>query len=143
MSIVFKPGRLENSIKVEGIHGTPKESKVTLDGYGLICICHVYIPMYTSKYPNDSVVPDGVLVDHGFQLRKSKGKVDLKPLPAGSTWLSLSLDPDGRAYLYENLFSKPKLSIFSLRDTPTSKDIWHARLGHQSYRYLEAMRRFP
>ena len=83
----------------------------------------MYIPVYTSKYLNDSVVSDGVLVDHGFQLRESKGKVDLKPPPAGSTWLSLSLDPDGRAYLYENLFSKPNLSIFSLRDTSTSMDI--------------------
>ena len=33
MSIVFKPGRLENSIKVEGIHGTPKESKVIRVNY--------------------------------------------------------------------------------------------------------------
>ena len=123
MSIVFKPERLENPISVEGIHGTPVNSKVRLDGYGIICICHVYIPVYTSKYLNVSVVSDGVLVDHGFQLRKSKGKVDLKPPTAGSIWLSLSLDPDGRAYLYENLFSKPNLSIFSLRDTSTSMDI--------------------
>ena len=111
MSIVFEPERLESPISVEGIHGSPANSKVRLDGYGFICILHVYIPVYTSKYLNDSVVSDGVLVDHGFQLRKSKGKVDLKPPPAGSTWLSLPLDPDGRAYLYENLFSKPKLSI--------------------------------
>ena len=107
MSIVFKPKILESPISVEGIHGTPANSKVRLDGYGFICICHVYIPVYTSKYLNDSVVSDGVLVDHGFQLRKSKGKVDLKPPPSGSTWLSLSLDPDGRAYLYENLLVNP------------------------------------
>ena len=99
------------------------ESKVTLDGYGFICICHVYIPVYTSKYLNVSVVSDGVLVDHGFQLHKSKGKVDLKPPTAGSIWLSLSLDPDGRAYLYENLFSKPNLSIFSLRDTSICRTV--------------------
>ena len=55
--------------------------------------------------------------------QREKGKVDLKPPPTGSTWLSLSLDPDGRAYLYENLFSKLNLSIFSLRDTSTSMDI--------------------
>ena len=69
------------------------------------------------------MVSDGVLVDHGFHLRKSKGKVDLKPPPAGSTWLSLSLDPDGRAHLYGDLFSKLNLSIFSLRDTSTFMDI--------------------
>ena len=95
MSIVFKPERLGNSIKVEGVHGTPKDSKVCLDGYGYVCICCVYVPVYTSEYLTDSVISDGVLVDHGFQLRKSKGKVELKPPPAGSTWLSLSLDPDG------------------------------------------------
>ena len=39
MSIVFKPERLENSIKVEGVHGTPKDSKVILDGYGMYLSC--------------------------------------------------------------------------------------------------------
>ena len=86
MSIVFKPERLENPISVEGIHGTPANSKVRLDGYGFICIRHVYIPVYTSKYLNDSVVSDGVLVDHGFQLRKSKGNVGLK---TSSSWVCL------------------------------------------------------
>ena len=107
MPIVFKPERLENPIKVEGIHGTPKDSKVCLDGYGFICICEVYIPVYTSTYLKDSVVSDGVLIEHGLQLRKSKGKVEIKPPRVESTWLSLSLDPDGRAYLHENLLVNP------------------------------------
>ena len=132
MSVVFKPERLESPISVEGIHGSPANSKVRLDGYGFICILDV------------SVVYDGVLIEHGFQLRKSKGKVEIKPPSADSTWLSLYLDPDGRAYLYEYLFSKPpQVSILSLRDISTSLDIWHARLGHRSYGYLEAMQRFP
>ena len=79
MSIVFKPERLESTISVEGIHGSPANSKVRLDGYGFICILHVYIPVYTSRYLNFSVISDGVLADHGFQLRKSKGKVEIRP----------------------------------------------------------------
>ena len=66
MSIVFKSERLENSIKVEGIHGTPKGSKVKMDGYGFICICNVYIPVYTSEYLSQSLESDGVLMDQGF-----------------------------------------------------------------------------
>ena len=95
ISIVFKPERLESPISVEGIHGSPANSKVRLDGYGFICILDV------------SVVYDGVLIEHGLQLRKSKGKVEIKPPRVESTWLSLSLDPDGRAYLHENLLVNP------------------------------------
>jgi hypothetical protein len=86
MSIVFEPERLENSIKVEWIHGTPKDSKVSLDGFRSICICNVYIPVYTSKYLSQSLVSDGVLIEQGFQLRKSKGKVEVIPPGAQTTW---------------------------------------------------------
>ena len=124
MSVVFKPERLESPISVEGIHGSPAKSKVRLDGCGFICILDVYIPVYTPRYLDVSVVSDGVLIEHVFQLRKSKGKVEIKPPPTDSTWLSLYLDPDGRAYLYEYLFSKPpQVSILSLRDTSSSLDI--------------------
>ena len=79
ISIVFKPERLESPISVEGIHGSPAKSKVRLDGYGFICILDVYIPVYTSRYLDASVVSEGVLVEHDFQVRKAKGKVEIRP----------------------------------------------------------------
>ena len=131
MSIVFEPKRLENPISVEGIHGTPINSKVRLDGYGHISICNVYVPVYKSEYLSQSVVSDGVLMDQGFQAQKSKGKVEIRPPGAQDTWYSLSLDPDGRAYIGCDLIRRPpQVSIFSLRDTSISREIWHAHLRH-------------
>ena len=52
-------------------------------------------------------------------MRKSKGKVEISPPGAQSTWYSLFLDPDGRAYLDEKLIRKPSnASIFSMRIAP-------------------------
>ena len=79
ISIVFKPERLQTAISVEGIHGTPENSKVKLDGYGYICICKVYIPVYISKFLSQNIISDGVLMEQGFQLLKSKGEVKIKP----------------------------------------------------------------
>ena len=60
---------------------------------------------------------------------------------AHTTWFLLTLDPDRRAHIEEDLIRRPsKVSVFSLRDAPISIDIWHARLGHRSYAYLEAMK---
>ena len=101
MSIVFKPERLESPISVEGIHGSPANSKVRLDGYGFICILDV------------SVVYDGVLIEHGFQLRKSKGKVEIKPPSADSTWLSLYLDPEMVVRISMNIFLVNPLKLVS------------------------------
>jgi hypothetical protein len=144
ISIVFKPERLQTAISVEGIHGTPENSKVKLDGYGYICICKVYIPVYISKFLSQNIISDGVLMEQGFQLLKSKGEVKIKPPGAQDTWISLLLDPDGRAYVADNVISRPPvISTFAPRNPPIPLDIWHARLGHRSNGYLEAMKRFP
>ena len=37
--LVFNAERLEKPISVEGVHGTPEDSKVKLDGFGSICLC--------------------------------------------------------------------------------------------------------
>ena len=83
-------------------------------------------------------------MEQGFQLLKSKGEVKIKPPGAQDTWISLPLDPDGRAYIADNVISRPPvISTFALRNPPIPLDIWHARLGHRSNGYLEAMKRFP
>ena len=144
MSIVFRPERLKTAISVEGIHGTPENSRVRLDGYGFIAICNVYTQVYTSEYLMQSVISDGVLMDQGFQLLKAKGEVKIKPPGAQSTWILLHLDPDGRAYITDDLISRPPvISTFAPRNPSISLDIWHARLGHRSNSYLQAMKRFP
>ena len=144
ISIVFKPERLQTAISVEGIHGTPENSKVKLDGYGYICICKVYAPVYTSKFLSQNIISDGVLMEQGFQLLKSKGKVMIRPPGVRDTWIPLYLDPDGRAYITDKLINRPPvISTFAIRNAPISMDVWHARLGHRSHGYLEAMKRFP
>ena len=71
--IVFLCERLEKAISVEGIHGTPEDSKVRLDGYGSICLCGVYVPVYISDHLPQNIVSDGVLTEAGFKVRKEKG----------------------------------------------------------------------
>ena len=132
------PERLNKAISVEGIHGTPEGSNITLDGYGFICICQVYIPVYISDHSHQSIISDGILTEHGFQVSKTGGKISISPPTSKSVWYSLSIDHDGRAYVDEELLRRPpKVSIFSLRNA------WHSRLGHRSHGYLEAMRRLP
>ena len=144
IEIVYKPERLSKPISIEGIHGTPESSNITLDGYGFICICQVYIPVYISDHSTQSIVSDGIHTDHRFQVSKTRGKVSISPPASKSVWYPLFIDHDGRAYVEEELLRRPpKVSVFSLRNAPTSLDIWHARLGHRSYGYLEAMQRFP
>ena len=46
-------------------------------------------------------------MEQGFQLLKSKGEVKIKPPGAQDTWISLLLDPDGRAYVADNVISRP------------------------------------
>ena len=58
--IVFGSQRLGKGISVEGIHGTPEDSKIRLDGFGSICLCGVYIPVYVSDYLPQNIVSDGV-----------------------------------------------------------------------------------
>ena len=64
--IVFKPEILEKSLSVEGAHGTPEGYKVKFDGFGFICTCQVYVPVYTSEHLSQNIVSDGVLVEQGF-----------------------------------------------------------------------------
>ena len=79
-------------------------------------------------------------MEQGFQLLKSKGEVKIKPPGAQDTWISLLLDPDGRAYVADNVISRPPvISTFAIRNAPIAMDVWHARLGHRSYQYLAAM----
>ena len=127
VSIVFKPERLENAISVEGIHGTPEGSKVKLDGYCFICICQVYTPVYIFDHSPQSIISDGVPTGHGFQVSKTRRRVDISPpsYPASkSVWYPLSIDPNGRAYMEENLLTRPPMaSVFSMRDTSISREI--------------------
>ena len=111
--------------------------------FTLLLLLSISLGLYYYYLPQN-VVSDGILMDQGFEMRKSKGIVEISPPGARSDWYSLSLDPDGGAYIEENLLRRPPIvSIFSMRDAPISMDIWHARLGHCSYSYLVAIQRFP
>ena len=46
--IVYRPEDLLRPIAVEGVHGTPTESKVRLDGKGSICLLGVMVKVYIS-----------------------------------------------------------------------------------------------
>ena len=54
--LVFNAERLEKPISVEGVHGTPEDSKVKLDGFGSICLCGVYIPVFISQHLTQNIV---------------------------------------------------------------------------------------
>ena len=99
VDIVFLCERLEKAISVEGIHGTPEDSKVRLDGYGSICLCSVYVPVYISDHLPQNIVSDGVLTEAGFKVRKEKGRVQLQPPGCIHPWIDLHLDVDCRAYI--------------------------------------------
>ena len=142
--LVFNAERLEKPISVEGVHGTPEDSKVKLDGFGSICLCGVYIPVFISQHLTQNIVSDGVLVEQGFKVRKEKGKVQIQPPGKATTWRDLHLDSDGRAYLGEDMITRPvPVQVKDLRLGMASRELWHARLGHRAYSYLDAMSRFP
>ena len=80
MEIVYKPERPSKPISIEGIHGTPEGSNIMLDGFSFICLCQVYIPVYVSDYSPQSIVSDGILTDHGFQVSTTRGRVGISRL---------------------------------------------------------------
>ena len=141
--IVYGSEKLRQSIAVEGVHGTPTESKVKLDAKGSICLLGVMVKVYISEHLDTNIVSDGVLTRLGFEVMKSKSKVSVKP-PNSTTWCDLAIDPDGRAYFREKDIQRPSpSSVCVLREKECSLVLWHARLGHRGYDYLDAMRKFP
>src|SRR6056300_65822 len=141
--IVYGPEKLRRSIPVEGVHGTPTESKVKLDAKGSICLLGIMVKVYISEHLDTNIVSDGVLTRLGFEVMKSKKKVSVKP-PNSTTWCELAIGSDGRAYFGEQDIRRPfPRSICSIREKEESRELWHARLGHRGFDYLDAMTKFP
>ena len=104
----------------------------------------MYVPVYISDHLPQIIVSDGVLVEQGFRVRKEKGKVQIQLPGCIHPWRDLHLDSDGRAYLGEELVTRPvPAKVKNMILGMASRELWYARLGHRAYSYLDAMRRFP